>query len=333
MKTYVNEEKNVNIAFDDDLDVRAIVSDNDVIVGIFSHNKSEEHLVINFIVNRDADVILEKFGTDDINLKLFGKTEMLLTERSIRCHFKVSSNATLTIGTYSSYCTQGDIYDLEHNATLRVLGELFSYEKKTLNQLTATDNSKAIIDSGEWDADVRHSAKVTFGKSTIAQICMHGNNASLTATGSCFLKITPTRKPRIEAQGFAHIILFGDVKVETINFFGSITRQTQKVKKPIIVYKKLRGSLICELLLKKGQTFQSESYTKCITDRALVKSIYRIGKNGKSYFQKGLSLYSKDFVYEVGKMVVADSYDESQDDYLHGIRFFLTEKEATDYRY
>ena len=332
MKTYVNKERNVNIAFDDDLDVRAIVSDNDVIVGIFSHNKSEEHLVINFIVNRDADVILEKFGSDDINLKLFGKTEMLLTERSIRCHFKVSGNATLTIGTYSSHHTQGDIYDLEHNATLRVLGELFSDEKK-LNQLTATDNSKAIIDSGEWVGNVWHSAKVTFGKSTIAQICMHGNDASLTATGSCFLKITPTRKPRIEAQGFAHIILFGDAKVETINFFGSITRPTQKVKKPIIVYKKLRGSLICELVLKKGQTFQSESYTKCVTDRALVKSIYRIGKNGKSYFQKGLSLYSKDFVYEVGKMVVADSYDKSADASLHGIHFFLTEEEAIEYGY
>ena len=114
-----------------------------------------------------------------------------------------------------------------------------------------------------------------------------------------------------------------------INHFGKIIISEFKVKKTMKVYKKLADDLIATLELSKGQVFQSECHYKCRTDRALVVAIESIDKS-KSY-DKGMSDHDKNFIYEVGKEVVADYYDTKINECSHGIHFFLTRKEAEEY--
>ena len=119
------------------------------------------------------------------------------------------------------------------------------------------------------------------------------------------------------------------VTINAISHFGAIIKQVFELKEDMFVYKKLRGAKIATLKLIKGQTFQSKYFDKCRTDRAVVVEISNIENTEK--YQTGISAYYDNFIYEVGKEVIADKYDENIDECSNGIHFFLTRKKAENY--
>lgn len=149
-------------------------------------------------------------------------------------------------------------------------------------------------------------------------------------------KVHLSNRATVHARDFSKIYAsgFGSVYKETdsvtiikSNFFGKIVTQSNKLKKDMIVFKKLRGNCIATLRLQKGQVFQSAKYGKCRTDRAFVISI----KNDKGIFvDEGTSMYDCTFKYKVGEEV-SDYYDTDIDECSSGIHFFLTEEEAKRY--
>jgi len=116
-------------------------------------------------------------------------------------------------------------------------------------------------------------------------------------------------------------------KVKPENHFGAIIQQVFKTTKKTIVFKKLKDGLIAELVLSKGQIFQSENHGKCRTDRAEVLSITDV--DGKKYLE-GHSTHDHIFVYTVGAVVSAP-YDKEVKECSTGIHFFLTREEAERY--
>ncbi len=119
----------------------------------------------------------------------------------------------------------------------------------------------------------------------------------------------------------------GNSKVKPENHFGAIIQQVFKTTKKIIVFKKLQDNLIAELVLSKGQIFQSEKHGKCRTDRGTVLSI--TDADGKKYLE-GHSTHDHTFVYTVGAVVSAP-YDKEVKECSTGIHFFLTREEAERY--
>ena len=118
-------------------------------------------------------------------------------------------------------------------------------------------------------------------------------------------------------------------KIKSKNHFGAIIKQEFKVKKTTLVYKKLENGLIATLELSKGQTFQSEHHGKCRTNRALVVAIESIDKSIS--FKSGISHYDNNFMYEVGKEIIVNEYDENIEECSNGIHFFLNRKSAEEY--
>lgn len=135
----------------------------------------------------------------------------------------------------------------------------------------------------------------------------------------------------VTADKFSVIILRTDKAqiTKNDNWFGAEISQVFKVKKDTIVYKKLRNNLICELLLKKGQKFQSENFGKCRTNKAFVLKTYDM--KTKEEVKVGHSLLNDKFKYEVNKVVEVKNYDKNIAECSNGIHFFLTLKEAEDY--
>ncbi len=135
----------------------------------------------------------------------------------------------------------------------------------------------------------------------------------------------------VTADKFSVIILRTDKAqiTKNDNWFGAEISQVFKVKKDTVVYKKLRNNLICELVLKKGQKFQSENFGKCRTNKAFVLKTYDM--KTKEEVKVGHSLLSDEFKYEVNKVVEVKNYDKNIAECSNGIHFFLTLKEAEDY--
>ena len=56
------------------------------------------------------------------------------------------------------------------------------------------------------------------------------------------------------------------------------------------------------------------------------------GLNGIAEFQQAVSKYDNNFIYEVGRTVTVDNYDDNRwNECSTGIHFFITRKEAVDY--
>ena len=88
----------------------------------------------------------------------------------------------------------------------------------------------------------------------------------------------------------------------------------------LIGWKKLKGGVICKLLIKDGTPRNSAFGRKCRCERATVLD------------GDGVSMHDKKTKYEVGKEVVADKYDTNRWNECSGrIHFFLTRKEAEEY--
>jgi len=97
----------------------------------------------------------------------------------------------------------------------------------------------------------------------------------------------------------------------------------------LIVWKKLRDNLLAKLLIPvKAKRVNAIGHRKCRFDFADVLAIY----NGKKKVNIGYSKQQSDFVYEVGKRVVPDSFDPSPlIECSNGISAFITKQEAIDY--
>ena len=89
-------------------------------------------------------------------------------------------------------------------------------------------------------------------------------------------------------------------------------------------WKKCRADVLVKLFIPEDAKRSSATSRKCRASKAVVLEV--IGAN------EGLSHRDTDFVYEVGKEVVADSFDDDRwNECSHGIHFFITRKEAQDY--
>lgn len=91
-----------------------------------------------------------------------------------------------------------------------------------------------------------------------------------------------------------------------------------------VAWKKCVDNVIVKLLIPEDAKRSSATSRRCRASKAVVLEV--IGA------EKGISTSDEDFVYEVGKEVVPDSFDDDRwKECSHGIHFFITRKEAEDY--
>lgn len=89
-------------------------------------------------------------------------------------------------------------------------------------------------------------------------------------------------------------------------------------------WKKCKNDVIVKLLIPEDAKRSSATTRKCRASKAVVLEV--IGA------EKGISTDDETFVYEVGKEVVPDSFDDNRwNECSHGIHFFITRKEAENY--
>lgn len=89
-------------------------------------------------------------------------------------------------------------------------------------------------------------------------------------------------------------------------------------------WKKCKDNVIVKLLIPEDAQRSSATSRKCRASKAIVLEV--IGA------EKAISTNDEDFVYEVGKEVVPDSFDDDRwNECSHGIHFFITRKEAENY--
>ena len=88
--------------------------------------------------------------------------------------------------------------------------------------------------------------------------------------------------------------------------------------------------VIVELEISTEAKRSSATNRKCRCSKAKVLSI--TGLNGVAEFQQATSSYDNDFLYEVGKTVIVDDFDEDRwNECSTGIHFFITRDEAVNY--
>ena len=91
-----------------------------------------------------------------------------------------------------------------------------------------------------------------------------------------------------------------------------------------VAWKKCKNNVIVKLLIPEDAKRSSATTRKCRASKAIVLEV--IGA------EKGISTGDETFVYEVGKEVVPDSFDDNRwKECSHGIHFFITRKEAENY--
>jgi hypothetical protein len=97
----------------------------------------------------------------------------------------------------------------------------------------------------------------------------------------------------------------------------------------ITVWKKLQGALICQLLIpKEARRINGIGSRKCRFEFAKVIAIY----DGKKKVRQGYGQHDSSFIYEVGKMVNPDSFnDDPREVCSNGIHAFITRIEAEEY--
>ena len=88
--------------------------------------------------------------------------------------------------------------------------------------------------------------------------------------------------------------------------------------------------VIVELEISTEAKRSSATNRKCRCNRAKVLSI--TGLNGIAEFQQAVSKYDSNFIYEVGRTVTVDNYDDNRwNECSTGIHFFITRDEAVRY--
>ena len=88
--------------------------------------------------------------------------------------------------------------------------------------------------------------------------------------------------------------------------------------------------VIVELLITEDAKRSSATSRKCRCSKVKVLSITSLDETEQ--YNVAYSSYDNDFIYEVGKTVEPDSFDEDRfDECSNGIHFFITRQEAVDY--
>ena len=91
-----------------------------------------------------------------------------------------------------------------------------------------------------------------------------------------------------------------------------------------VAWKKCKNNVVVKLLIPDDAKRSSATSRKCRASKAVVLEV--IGA------EKAISTNDASFVYEVGKEVVPDSFDDNRwNECSHGIHFFITRKEAENY--
>lgn len=97
-----------------------------------------------------------------------------------------------------------------------------------------------------------------------------------------------------------------------------------------IGYKKCFNDRLVTLLILKDSKRCSSTTSACRCDRARVLAITNL--DGSGHYTEAVSFVDADFVYRLGEVVVADSYNEDRWlDSSHGIHFWMTKEEALGY--
>lgn len=98
-----------------------------------------------------------------------------------------------------------------------------------------------------------------------------------------------------------------------------------------IGFKKCRNDTIVKLLIPEDAKRSSGTSRKCRADKAIVLEI--INKYGKET-ETAESIYDNDFIYKLGETVEVEDFDGNRwEECSTGIHFFITRREAEDYRY
>jgi uncharacterized protein YjbI with pentapeptide repeats len=91
-----------------------------------------------------------------------------------------------------------------------------------------------------------------------------------------------------------------------------------------VAWKKCENNVIVKLLIPEDAKRSSATTRKCRASKAIVLEV--IGA------EKGISQKDKNFIYEVGKEMIPDSFDDDRwNECSNGIHFFITRKEAENY--
>ncbi len=91
-----------------------------------------------------------------------------------------------------------------------------------------------------------------------------------------------------------------------------------------VAWKKCKNNVIVKLLIPEDAKRSSATTRKCRASKAIVLEV--IGA------EKGISKKDKNFIYEVGKEMIPDSFDDDRwNECSNGIHFFITRKEAENY--
>ena len=91
-----------------------------------------------------------------------------------------------------------------------------------------------------------------------------------------------------------------------------------------------KEEVIVELLITEDAKRSSATSRKCRCSKAKVLSITSLDETEQ--YNEAYSSYDSDFIYEVGKTVEPDLFDEDRfDECSNGIHFFITRQEAVDY--
>ena len=104
---------------------------------------------------------------------------------------------------------------------------------------------------------------------------------------------------------------------------------TCPVEGAFIGYKKANNKLV-KLLITEDAKRSSATTRKCRCSKAKVLSITSL--DGKEQFKEVTSNHDENFIYEVGKMVEVEDFDEDRwNECSTGIHFFITRDEAVNY--
>ena len=98
----------------------------------------------------------------------------------------------------------------------------------------------------------------------------------------------------------------------------------------IFGYKKCFNERMVQLLIPKDARRCSSTTNACRCDKARVVAITDVNK--KESYKEAMSFVDPNFIYRLGEMVYADSYNEDRwHDSSHGIHFWMTFEEALGY--
>ena len=93
---------------------------------------------------------------------------------------------------------------------------------------------------------------------------------------------------------------------------------------------KKAGRKIVKILITNDAKRSSSTGNKCRCNKAFVLEIQSV--DGKETFRSVASDFDESFLYEVGKTVKVDNFDENRwEECAPGIHFFITREEAVNY--